>query len=102
MAEIIALVAVEAAFASAERMRKRSRPLPLHACAYERVVIFRSVASINSGAIIYLLASSAVRGGKPEVETVLPAVAGAAVLAAVCVDADWACDCVWRAVAWRF
>eukprot|EP00965_Chrysotila_dentata_P182247 6018661-Pleurochrysis_carterae.AAC.1 len=81
-------------------MRRRSRPLPLHACAYERraalpvivcrtsVIIFRSVASINSGAMIYLFASSAVRGGKPEVETVLPAEAGAAVLAAVCVEAD--------------
>eukprot|EP00965_Chrysotila_dentata_P002616 85174-Pleurochrysis_carterae.AAC.1 len=100
MAEIVALVAVEAAFASMARMRKRSLPLPLQACAYERraalqvmvckmrVIMFRSVASINSGAMIYLLASSAVRGGRPEVETVLPAVAGAAVPAAVCADVD--------------
>eukprot|EP00965_Chrysotila_dentata_P072942 2411241-Pleurochrysis_carterae.AAC.1 len=63
------------------------------------VIILRSVASISSGATMYLFASSAESGGKPEDETVLPAVAGAAVPVAVCADVDCACDRVWRAVA---
>eukprot|EP00965_Chrysotila_dentata_P115473 3815944-Pleurochrysis_carterae.AAC.1 len=62
------------------------------------VIILRSAASISSGATIYLLASSAVRGGKPEEETVLPAVAGAAVPVAVYAEVDCACDRVLRAV----
>eukprot|EP00965_Chrysotila_dentata_P031002 1032280-Pleurochrysis_carterae.AAC.5 len=36
IAEIVALVAVEAAFASLARVRSKSRPLPLHASAYVR------------------------------------------------------------------
>eukprot|EP00965_Chrysotila_dentata_P081636 2695425-Pleurochrysis_carterae.AAC.1 len=52
----------------------------------------------GDGATIYLLASSAVSGGKPEEETVLPAEAGAAVPVADCADVDCACDRVWRAV----
>eukprot|EP00965_Chrysotila_dentata_P075124 2481516-Pleurochrysis_carterae.AAC.2 len=63
IADIVALVAVDAALASAARM----------------LIILRSAASISSGATIYLLALSAESGGKPEDETVLPAVAGAAV-----------------------
>eukprot|EP00965_Chrysotila_dentata_P180754 5966453-Pleurochrysis_carterae.AAC.1 len=62
IAEIVALVAVEAAFASAASKRSSSLPLPLQASAYVRcaawqvivrrinVIIFRSVASISSGA----------------------------------------------------
>eukprot|EP00965_Chrysotila_dentata_P016345 540399-Pleurochrysis_carterae.AAC.1 len=59
------------------------------------VIIFLSVASISSGAIMYLLASSAVRGGRPELGAV-EADAGAAVGAPVCV-----CERVCRVVAWR-
>eukprot|EP00965_Chrysotila_dentata_P054742 1817841-Pleurochrysis_carterae.AAC.1 len=59
---MVALVAVEAALASADRMRSNSLPLPLHASEQDRraavhvtvwriaVIILRSVASINSGA----------------------------------------------------
>eukprot|EP00965_Chrysotila_dentata_P176215 5818579-Pleurochrysis_carterae.AAC.1 len=36
MVAIVALVAVEAAFASVARMRRSSLPLPLHACEYDR------------------------------------------------------------------
>eukprot|EP00965_Chrysotila_dentata_P172313 5687064-Pleurochrysis_carterae.AAC.1 len=59
------------------------------------VIILRSVASINSGATMYLLASSAVSGGRPELGADVAAV-DAAVGAAVCV-----CDRVCRVVAWR-
>eukprot|EP00965_Chrysotila_dentata_P015294 505958-Pleurochrysis_carterae.AAC.1 len=45
-----------------------------------RVISLRSVALINSGATMYRLASSAVRGGRPELETEL---AGASVPEAV-------------------
>eukprot|EP00965_Chrysotila_dentata_P022134 732696-Pleurochrysis_carterae.AAC.1 len=94
MVAIVALVAVEAAFASAARSRRSSLPLPLHACEYDKraavhkmvcrikVIIFRSVASINSGATIYLFASSAVSGGRAEEETDPPEAAEAVVLAA--------------------
>eukprot|EP00965_Chrysotila_dentata_P149237 4928628-Pleurochrysis_carterae.AAC.1 len=62
MAAIVALVAVEAALASAASRRSNSLPLPSHASAYLRcaawqvivrrmsVIIFRSVASMSSGA----------------------------------------------------
>eukprot|EP00965_Chrysotila_dentata_P021213 702654-Pleurochrysis_carterae.AAC.1 len=36
MVEMVALVAVEAAFASAARTRRSSLPLPLQACEYVR------------------------------------------------------------------
>eukprot|EP00965_Chrysotila_dentata_P053393 1771531-Pleurochrysis_carterae.AAC.2 len=63
------------------------------------VIILRSVASISSGATMYLLASSAVRGGRPELgadEAAVDAAVDAAVGAADCV-----CDRVCRVVAWR-
>eukprot|EP00965_Chrysotila_dentata_P132432 4379130-Pleurochrysis_carterae.AAC.1 len=85
MAEMVALVAVEAALASAERRRRSSLPLPLHAS--------------DSGATMYLVASSAVRGGRPELgaeEADMGAAVEAAVGAAVCV-----CERVCRVVAWR-
>eukprot|EP00965_Chrysotila_dentata_P131302 4340712-Pleurochrysis_carterae.AAC.1 len=83
MAEMVALVAVDAALASAERRRRSSLPLPLHAS--------------DSGATMYRLASSAVRGGRPELATEeadVGAAVGAAVDAAVCV-----CERVCRVVA---
>eukprot|EP00965_Chrysotila_dentata_P146775 4846506-Pleurochrysis_carterae.AAC.1 len=94
-------------------MRSSSRPLPLQASEYDRraavqvmvcrmrVIILRSVASINSGATTYLLASSAVRGGRPELETEVADATGAAVVdaAGVAVDCDW--ERVWRVVACR-
>eukprot|EP00965_Chrysotila_dentata_P185635 6128730-Pleurochrysis_carterae.AAC.1 len=95
MVVIVALVAVDAAFASAARMHRSSLPLPLHASAYDRraavqemvcrmsVIIFLSVALISSGAMMYLFTSSAVSGARPEEETGPPVAAGAAVLAAV-------------------
>eukprot|EP00965_Chrysotila_dentata_P066218 2191333-Pleurochrysis_carterae.AAC.1 len=64
MVAIVALVAVDAAFASIARMRSSSLPLPLQAWAYDqraavhemvcriRDIIFRSFASINSGAMM--------------------------------------------------
>eukprot|EP00965_Chrysotila_dentata_P093109 3075399-Pleurochrysis_carterae.AAC.1 len=78
MAAIVALVAVDAAFASIARMRSSSLPLPLQACA----------ASL----------SSAVSGGRPEDETGPPAAAVPAVLADVGAADDCVCDRVWRAV----
>eukprot|EP00965_Chrysotila_dentata_P099244 3281595-Pleurochrysis_carterae.AAC.1 len=42
------------------------------------VIILRSVASISSGATMYLLASSAVSGGRPELGAVAAAVEAAA------------------------
>eukprot|EP00965_Chrysotila_dentata_P126145 4169191-Pleurochrysis_carterae.AAC.1 len=105
MAAMVALVAVEAAFASADRMRSSSLPLPSHTSEYERraaaqvivyrmtVIILRSVASISSGATMYLLASSAVSGGSPELETVAEAAGAAAGAPAV------ACERVCRVVA---
>eukprot|EP00965_Chrysotila_dentata_P030441 1013224-Pleurochrysis_carterae.AAC.1 len=83
---MVALVAVDAALASADRMRRSSLPLPLHAS--------------DSGATMYLLASSAVRGGRPELgaaEADVGAAVEAAVGAAVCV-----CERVCRVVACRF
>eukprot|EP00965_Chrysotila_dentata_P038633 1283055-Pleurochrysis_carterae.AAC.1 len=61
------------------------------------VIIFLSVASISSGATMYRLASSAVRGGRPELgaeEADVGAAVEAAVGAAVCV-----CERVCRVVA---
>eukprot|EP00965_Chrysotila_dentata_P023020 762751-Pleurochrysis_carterae.AAC.1 len=64
IAAIVALVAVDAAFASADRIRKSSLPLPSHASEYVRRaavhvivcrmrdIILRSVASISSGAMM--------------------------------------------------
>eukprot|EP00965_Chrysotila_dentata_P087514 2888885-Pleurochrysis_carterae.AAC.2 len=105
MVEMVALVAVEAAFASAAKMRRSSLPLPLQACEYVRraaehvivckmwVIILRSVASINSGAMMYRFASSAVSGGRPLAEeTGPPEAVGAPVLAAVDAAVDCACD----------
>eukprot|EP00965_Chrysotila_dentata_P073058 2414456-Pleurochrysis_carterae.AAC.1 len=63
------------------------------------VIILRSVASINSGAMMYLFASSAVRGGKLKLETKPTEDAGAAAPDAADVAADCACDRVWRDVA---
>eukprot|EP00965_Chrysotila_dentata_P004763 155527-Pleurochrysis_carterae.AAC.2 len=62
MADIVALVADDAALASAARMRSKIA-----------VIILRSDASTSSGATMYLLASSAESGGKPEDRTVPPA-----------------------------
>eukprot|EP00965_Chrysotila_dentata_P176965 5844690-Pleurochrysis_carterae.AAC.1 len=64
-----------------------------------RVIILRSVASINSGAMIYRLASSAVSGGRPELETELAEAAGARVPDAVVAAADCACERVCSEVA---
>eukprot|EP00965_Chrysotila_dentata_P153872 5085991-Pleurochrysis_carterae.AAC.1 len=57
------------------------------------VIIFLSVASINSGATMYRFDSSAESGGNPELETEAAdagaadgAVAGAAVCERVCLD----------------
>eukprot|EP00965_Chrysotila_dentata_P044463 1478241-Pleurochrysis_carterae.AAC.1 len=72
---MVALVAVDAAFASVERMRSKSLPLPLHASEYER------------RAAEQRLASSAESGGNPEPETEVAAAGaavGAAAGAAVC------------------
>eukprot|EP00965_Chrysotila_dentata_P186061 6142917-Pleurochrysis_carterae.AAC.1 len=64
------------------------------------VIIFRSVASTSSGAMMYRFASSAVKGGRPaEVETGAAVVGPAVVEPAVAV-AD--CERVCRVVACRF
>eukprot|EP00965_Chrysotila_dentata_P133056 4399469-Pleurochrysis_carterae.AAC.5 len=82
MFAIVALVAVDAAFASAvSRRSSSSLPLPLHAVVHDRraawqeivcrisVIILWSVASTNSGATMQCLASSADNGGRPDGET---------------------------------
>eukprot|EP00965_Chrysotila_dentata_P142576 4712692-Pleurochrysis_carterae.AAC.1 len=106
---MVALVAVDAAFASFARVRGRSLPLPLHESAYFRraagqvivrrmcVIIFRSVASTSSGATMYRLASSAVKGGKPAA-----AETGAAAVEPAVEVADCDRDRVCRVVACRF
>eukprot|EP00965_Chrysotila_dentata_P062946 2084809-Pleurochrysis_carterae.AAC.1 len=103
---MVALVAEDAALASIASVRNSSLPLPFEEMAYERraawhvmvcrmeVIILRSVASTNSGATIYRLASSGVSAGKAETGAVA---VGAAAPAAAC-----ACERVWRVVACRF
>eukprot|EP00965_Chrysotila_dentata_P028941 962072-Pleurochrysis_carterae.AAC.1 len=88
MVAIVALVAVDATFASITRMRSSSLPLPLQACVYDRRAAVHEMR----------FASSAVSGGRPEDETGPPAAAGAAVLAAMGAADDCACDRVWRVV----
>eukprot|EP00965_Chrysotila_dentata_P205196 6182814-Pleurochrysis_carterae.AAC.1 len=95
---MVALVAVEAAFASVASTRRSSLPLPSQARAYVRraaehemvckikVIILRSVASMSSGAIMYRLDSSAERGGRPVLGTVE---AGAAAGGAAGAADDW-------------
>eukprot|EP00965_Chrysotila_dentata_P234365 6200130-Pleurochrysis_carterae.AAC.1 len=100
MAAMVALVAEDAALASTASVRSSSLPLPLQDRAYERraaghvivcrieVIIFLYVASTNSGATMYRLASSAVRAGNAGTEA--EATGAAAVEPA---SAGAACDC---------
>eukprot|EP00965_Chrysotila_dentata_P141889 4690172-Pleurochrysis_carterae.AAC.1 len=83
MAAIVALVAVEAAFASAASKRSNSLPLPSQANAYVLARLGKSVIPF---------ALSAVRGGRPEEET--DAAAGATEGAVACDDAVCDCDLV--------
>eukprot|EP00965_Chrysotila_dentata_P101688 3357416-Pleurochrysis_carterae.AAC.2 len=108
IAEMVALVAVDAAFASFARVRSRSLPLPSHASAYVWraagqemvcricVIMFRSVASTSSCATMYRLASAAVKGGRPAA-----AETGAAAVELAVVVADCDCERVCRVVACR-
>eukprot|EP00965_Chrysotila_dentata_P216202 6189247-Pleurochrysis_carterae.AAC.1 len=82
MAAIVALVAVEAALASAASRRSNSLPLPLQANAYVRCAAWQVIVRR-----MRRFASSAVSGGRPEDATV-PA-AGAAEGAGACDDAVW-------------
>eukprot|EP00965_Chrysotila_dentata_P203488 6181750-Pleurochrysis_carterae.AAC.2 len=86
MAAMVALVAVEAAFALFASARSNSLPLPLQTRAYIRQ------------AAGHRLGSSAIRGGKPEADAdgVAETGAAAAELAGVVVKCD--CERVWRVV----